>query len=224
MRIILIASFLFLPFFSFKASPQAFRLKTGASTVFFPDINNRKVFFTGPCIQYTLFMQKGIGITFGYAWYFPTTYYGKVCVVDMDYLYIPAYMKGSAGRFQSDMCIKLYESPSDKILFCADAGANIFTHTALYNEEPFLRIYGPLLYSKTSNMLVNLELGPSVIFRIGDFPFFAELNYAYIIYQMNEIKGYSYSVPFSNYIVLSVGFSFPVLHGPDPRTINKLKY
>jgi len=210
---------------SYNVYSQNFRLKFGPSYAHFFDINNNKVNFYGASLNYTYFFFKRLGLELDYAKYLPSTYYGEVKVWDFNYYYIPAYVTGGAQSFGFGLNSKIFESKSKKLTIYSNTSLNYFTHSAEYEKEIFVKHYGGDWIDDIKIYLLIFNPGIGASCKIKHIPFFVEFHYNYILSDF-EPESYldEYSVPFSSFIRLNFGVSFPIMYGPSPNEIQKIEY
>jgi hypothetical protein len=213
-RLIIIFS---LGLFCLNGFSQNYRLTVSNSNIYFNNFNEHKVFFFGFSGDYNILIKR-FGIDFNVNFYLPKTYYGHVSYLDLNDLInktIPVYAKGSAFSVGFGINYDILRTKSEKFKIIGNLGFINFDQTAVFDEEPFLRIYGG-----TKDIYVSCfsyDVGLIVIYKIGYIPLHLSVKKAFSIdkQQYNDFK-----VP--GFIELDAGISFPILKSPPPTKIKKI--
>ena len=220
-RIHLILIFFFI-ISSYNCFSQKYNFTVGSSNILFERFFNRKVLFNGLSLN-TNYYIKNLGLTFDINFYLPSSYYGKVfqysynyTTLSDEYSEVPVYIKGGGFSVGPGFSYKVFVSKSLKTIIQTEVNALILNVTQNYNKEPFVRIYGSSDVSPVD--IGSASGGLRIMFKIGYIPLSFSLKRHFNIQSKIRFQN------FSGYTELKVGIAFPIIFGPPPSTITKIKY
>lgn len=206
-KILIILSFVV---FSIGANAQKFNFTIGNSNIFFNQFNYRKVNFNGISFSADYYFKR-FGWSFDFNYYFPKSYYGKVSRFQV-------YIKGQGFLYSPGLKFKLHVSKSQKTIIQASANISIVNFNGKYNTEPLIRIYGG--YDSATDTYVFFSPGIKITRKIKYIPVSISLRRSFNIsdikkYEKMDIKGFN---------EFNIGISFPLIFGPAPNEIKKIKF
>lgn len=205
-KLILISTFIL---FSGKCFSQKFNVTIGSSNILFENFNQRKIIFNGASFNYSYYFKR-FGWTFDFNAYLPTLYYGKVSGT-------PVYVRGGGISVGAGLTYKVFVSESQKTVLQTDVIGTYFNHSGNYNTEPFIRIYGG--YDYVSVNFFSVSAGLKLTHKFGNLP----LSFSLRRYFKVTKSEYNDFEP-SGYTELRLGITFPIVFGPPPSNITKIKY